>query len=887
MNPLAPLTAALAAALPAELAAYADELAALLHLRPEDLAARLAARPVLAAALVSLVGQPLEVDGQPLQIITGAVGTLQQVTITGGFVERIIGQLITIQLPPAPRVIDPAAAQELLAALPLATLAPVAPLPELHRMPFARNPHFVGRTADMLALARALKGEGGTAALGSAAATTGLGGIGKTNLATEFAHRYGQFFAGGVFWLSFADPANIPLEVAACGMALDLPSFADLALDDQVQRVLSVWAQPMPRLLIFDNCDETEPGRAEALIQQWRPTTGGCRVLITSRRGVWSTSLGVTTLPLGVLSRTESIALLRKHRPELAVDDPALAAIAAELGDLPLALHLAGSYLETYADSPAFGDPATFLSELRAARLLDHEALQGIDSTPSPTNHALHVARTFALSYERLLADDPTDAQALRLLARTAHLAPGNRVPRDLALATLGLAAEDRLGQRHAERGLRELLSLGLIERDGSDALRMHRLVGAYVRQVSDDRDAQADVERVVIREAENLVDAPTLPPLTAFLPVLRGVTDAALGREDEQAAVLCGRLVRHLDRLGSYALAQPYATRALDINERVVGGEHPESAISLSNLASLLRATGNYADARPILERALAIFETALGTAHPATAYSLNNLAELFRATGDYDAAQSLYTRALAINESVLGPDHPQTAHSLNNLALLLEHQGDYAAARLILERALAITERVLGPDHPDTALSLNNLALLLERQGDYAAARPLYARALAITEHVLGPDHPDTATSLSNLASLLHSQGDYAAAYPLYARALAITEHVLGPDHPQTALSLNNLASLLDSQGDYAAAYPLYARALAIREHMLGPDHPDTALSLNNLAVNYAYQDNFQTAEHLMRRALEINEACLGPDHPNTQQSRQSLAAIREHLR
>ncbi|PDV97310.1 tetratricopeptide repeat protein [Candidatus Chloroploca asiatica] len=882
MNPLAPLTAALAAALPHELTVHADELAALLTLPPPALAARLAARPVMAAALVSLVGRPLEVEGHALQIITGPVDTVQQITITGGFVERIIGHEIHVHLPPVPRVIDPVAAQELLAALPLETLAPVAPLPELHRMPFARNPHFVGRTNDMLALARALKGEGGTAALGSTAATTGLGGVGKTNLATEFAHRYGQFFAGGVFWLSFADPASIPLEVAACGLALDLPSFADLALDDQVQRVRSVWALPIPRLLIFDNCDATEPGQAEALIQQWRPPTGGCRVLITSRRGVWSTSLGVTTLPLGVLSRDESLALLRKHRPELAVDDPALAAIAAELGDLPLALHLAGSYLETYADSPAFGDPATFLSELRAARLLDHEALQGIDSTPSPTNHALHVARTFALSYERLLADDPTDAQALRLLARTAHLAPGNRVPRDLALATLGLAADDRLGQRHAERGLRELLSLGLIERDGSDGLRMHRLVGVYVRKVSHDPDAQADVEQVVIQLARNMVDAPTLAPLTTFLPVLRGVTDVALGREDEQAASLCAWLGRHLDRLGSYSLAQPYVERLLTISEHAVGADHPTTAASLGNLAALYHAQGQYEAALPLSVRALAIFEQALGMNHPTTATGLSNLAALYDEQGQYDTARPLYERALDISERVLGADHPDTATSLGNLAGLYQVQGQYDAARPLLERALAIHEHALGADHPDTITSLGNLAKLYRVQGQYAAALPLAARALAIREQTLGADHPDTALGLNNLAALYHAQGQDTAALPLYERALAITEQTLGANHPNTATSLDNLAALYDEQGQDDAAHPLYARALAIRERVLGPDHPDTALSLNNLAALYHAQGQDDAALPLYARALAIRERVLGPDHPDTALSLNNLAAL-----
>jgi hypothetical protein len=118
-----------------------------------------------------------------------------------------------------PRPVDPetlAAAEQQLAALPLEMIPDPAPLPPGSRMPLRRNPLFVGREVDLRALATALKG-GDTAAIGQTAAASGLGGVGKTQLASEFVHRYGQCFAGGVFWLSFADPTTIPTEIAACG----------------------------------------------------------------------------------------------------------------------------------------------------------------------------------------------------------------------------------------------------------------------------------------------------------------------------------------------------------------------------------------------------------------------------------------------------------------------------------------------------------------------------------------------------------------------------------------------------------------------------------------------------------------------------------------------
>ena len=183
-----------------------------------------------------------------------------------------------------------------------------------------------------------------------------------------------------------------------------------------------VWTRPIPRLLVFDNCEE------EALLDRWRPRTGGARVLVTSRRQRWDRSLGVEAIQISTLPRPASIELLRKFRPDVPEADPALAGLAAELGDLPLALHLAGSFLERYAEAPD-GQPATYLEALRQGGLLQHPSLQGKFAGLSPTSHEAHVGRTFALSLEKLKPDDETDALALALLARTAWFAPGEPIP--------------------------------------------------------------------------------------------------------------------------------------------------------------------------------------------------------------------------------------------------------------------------------------------------------------------------------------------------------------------------------------------------------------------------------------------------------------------------
>jgi tetratricopeptide (TPR) repeat protein len=679
-------------------------------------------------------------------------------------------------------------AQALLDQLPLDRLPVVAPLPNGSRMPLSRNPLFVGREADLKQLAAMLK-SGGTAASGQIAAATGLGGIGKTQLAAEFVHRYGQHFAGGVFWLSFADPAGVSAQVALCGGAgyLDLrPDFADLKIDMQVELVEAAWRQPIPRLLIFDNCED------EDLLARWRPPHGGCRLLMTSRRASWDASLGVTTHPLRSLPRGQSIMLLRTFRPDLMADDSDVDALAAELGDLPLALHLAGSFLKQ--EQPEL-TPGVYLTELRAAALLAHESLQGIDVRVSPTNHALHVGRTFALSYEKLDPADAIDMLALALLARAAHLAPGISIPRDLLLAMLDLP-DSRMAAR-ANRALRRLSNLGLIEVEGVSTILLHRLVSTFVCAVADEAARQA-VEQALYDVVNRLNQAGNPAPVLIIQPHLRVVTMRAFARQDLLAARLCSVLDYHLTLVGDFRAARPLSERALKIREQILGPDHPEIAASLNNLGRLLHELGDLAGARPYLERALAIRQQVLGPDHPDTAASLNNLGYLLHDQGDLVGARPYLERALAIRQQVLGPDHPDTAASLNNFGRLLHHQGDLAGARRNYERALAIWEQALGADYFDTATSLNNLGKLLHDQRDLAQARAYYERALAIREHVLGKNHPDTAASLDNLGKLLHDQGDLARARSYYERALAIWEQALGSDHSDTRMVQENLAAL-----------------------------------------------------------------------------------------
>jgi len=749
--------------------------------------------------------------------------------------------------------------------LPLDVIPPVAALPAGSVMPLAPNPLFIGRQSDLRTLAQAIA-SGGTAAIGQIKVIAGLAGMGKTQLAAEFAHRYGHYFQGGVFWLSFADPDAIPGEIARCGGAAGLglsEDFEYLPLEQQLQMVSAAWHGPLPRLLIFDNCED------ESLVEGWRPTTGGCRVLVTSRRLDWSPHLGVEALPLGGLARDESLDLLHRHRNDLALDDPDLNAIADELGDLPLALHLAGIFLRQYRHAP-LGEPARYLAALRAPDLLQHPSLTA--GGASPTRHDQHIARTFALSWQRLDGADGTDVLAMEALARLACFATGEPVPRWLLLASLG-QGEDDAAQMNTAKALQRLTDLGLVEAEKDGALILHRLLAAYIRKTADGLpEALAAVEQAVEEEADKLIAAGYPAPLQAWQVHLRAVAEAAAEAGGERASGLLLSLGNHLQMAADLDGAQAAYERALAIQEAIHGPGHPEVATAVNSLGSVLRDKGDLDGAQAAFERALVIHEATYGPEHPNVAADVNNLGSVLRDKGDLDGAQSAFERALAIDEASHGPDHLNVRTTVNNMGLVLHYKGDLDGAQAAFERALAIDEAAHGPDHPNVATDVNNLALVLQDKGDLDGAQAAYQRALAIGEATHGPDHPNVATTVNNLGRLLQARGNLDGAQAAYRRAIAIDEATYGPDHPEVAIDIHNLGSVLQEKGDLDGAQAAYQRALAIYEAAYGPDqHPNVAMAVNNLGSVLHDKGDLDGAQAAFERALAINDAIYGPEHPN----------------
>lgn len=761
----------------------------------------------------------------------------------------------------------------------------VAPTP-VWSVPYPSNPFFTGRD-DVLEWLHTHLGPGQQVALTQSYALHGLGGIGKTQLALEYAYRYALEYRA-VFWLNTETLEQLHASLLRIAERLELPERTE---PDQQRMVIAVqrWLETRSEwLLIWDNLEEPE------LLHRFLPSLRRGALLITTRQQALGTMAhGIDLTPMGeeeglrfllrrakVLGPTITPEQARHFETTMPTEYAAAVDLVRVLGGLPLALDQAGAYIEA---------TQCRLSEYLA--LFQHAPLRLLQERGTPVEHPASVVTTFALAFDQL---QQRHRAAADLLTACCFLAP-EAIPETLFTQhTMQLSPElqealtDPLAFHNI---LKHLLAYALLQRHPDcQMLVVHRLVQAVLREQMSQSEQTVWKKRMI-----SLLNA-AFPDVTheawdeceRLLPhVLACVdTQAEQDADQETLAEVLRKTADYLRERAQYEQAEALYQRALHLVEQAVGPEHLSVARLLHNLAFLSWAQGRSAQAEQLGERAVQIREQLLGPMHPDVALSLNSLANFCLEQGKYEHAEHLLWRVLRIREHTFGPSHPALAGSFNNLGILSAEQGKYEQALSMYQRALSISEQALGPDHPDLANPLNNLALLFTEQGKYAQAELMARRALVIWEKALGPEHPMVAEALKTLAQPSGAQGKHEQAEQMYRRALAIWEHALGPEHFQIAEALNGLANLSQKQGKDEQAEALYQRALRIREQQRGVHHPETAQTLYDLARFRQKQGNLSEAMALAERALTMRSSSLGDAHPRTIAARSLHAQLVQEL-
>ncbi|EMD96375.1 hypothetical protein COCHEDRAFT_1167485 [Bipolaris maydis C5] len=737
----------------------------------------------------------------------------------------------------------------------------------LEGVPRARE--FVDRLAEMTELERVLLPRLEQRQRQKIHVLRGLGGIGKTQLAVEFARRHHRRFSS-VFWLDGRSEDILKRSIASCAGRIpqgQIPETsreyaADSSADiDVVVKDVMAWlARPNNAawLLIFDNVDReyTAQGGDPDAYDMKRYLSGADHgsVLVTTRLARLE-QLGESQ-QLGKVSKEQGKAILKswyKNEYDAAENEQLLAL----LDGLPLAIAHAGAYLQESGVGLA-----TYLrfyeqqwSELMASDLAD---------VPLQDYPERSVWTTWAISYQAIRDKHEATANLLLLWSFLDNkdlwyglFAAASSKSAIVAKMLLGWVGDIASSELKFSRAMQLLRSYSLVEvaaeTTGTTSYATHPVVHQWAHH-SRGKYFAAELSRLATAAVGWAV------------PESSSRNYAALQRRLLPHAQTCFSQIARSEAVW-YRRAEGGSDG--DVNE---GKERKTILYAIHLLGDLYADQGKLGEAEQMYQRALRGYEEALGPSHTHTSTldTVNNLGNLYADQGKLGEAEQMYQRALRGREEALGPSHTSTLDTVNNLGALYADQGKLGEAEQMYQRALRGREEALGPSHTSTLAMVNNLGLLYADQGRLGEAEQMYQRALRGKEEALGPTHTSTLDTVNNLGNLYADQGKLGEAEQMYQRALRGREEALGPTHTSTLDTVNNLGALYADQGKLGEAEQMYQRALRGYEEALGSVRVQQYLpalnTLENTGDLYAKQAEVTKARAVYSKALAGFTSVLG---------------------
>ncbi|GAA0410400.1 hypothetical protein Acor_35330 [Acrocarpospora corrugata] len=758
-----------------------------------------------------------------------------------------------------------------------------------------RNASFTGRNLALETLRNQLLGSSQAVVLPQA--LYGMGGVGKTQVALEYAHRFAADY-DLVWWIPAEQPDLINPMLAELARRIGLPVSDSVVEGALAAREALRRGEPHARwLLIFDNAGDPEE------LKPFLPGGSG-HVIVTSRIQTWSNI--AAPLEVDVFSQQESVEHLLRRVPRLAPVDAL--SVAEELGFLPLAVEQAAAWLSE-----------TGLSASEYVTQLQKQAPR-ILAMNRPTDYENSVAATWNVSLEQLRSRSPA---AERMLQLCAYFSPDpislSLIYSDDMMRAL-LPYDDSLRGEKLVLGrvIREISRFALAKIDqGSKTIQVHRLVQTVIRDQMSPDDIETishQVHHILVaaRPQTGEVDDPeNWQQYDLIWPHLLP-SDAEKCVEEETRQLLTER-VRYWWKRGEFDSAIQLGQRLADYWEEKFGQLERQRLHMLFNIANVLRSQGNFDEALKLDEwvlaqqsktlkenhphtlmttgglaadlRALGEFPRALemdrnnheqwketyGEDYPRTLNSANNLAVSYRLVGDWRSAKELDEDTLRRMGEVFGPGHPYTLSTAQNLARDMREAGEFADSVALLTRTLHGYTMLQFDDYPDALRAAKSIAVSLRRAGDRQEA---LKRAQDTHDHYqrLFPFHPESSAAALELACCLSAVDDKESARDLAASVFDGYRARLGEQHPYTLVAANNLMTYRRGTGDLAGALDLGQQTLATMRDRLGDNHPFALSCTINVANCAADTGDNELAERLERQALTSLLTTLGRDHPDT---------------
>lgn len=735
----------------------------------------------------------------------------------------------------------------------------------ISNVPYIKNRNFTGREKFLSKLRESIAS---TERPEKIQAITGLGGVGKTQIALEYIYRYGENY-DVIWWIRSGDKISIAGDYANLSLELKLP---ERNTTDQLVIFNSVklWLERNKRwLLVFDNAKDPED------IEEFLPKCSGGDIIITSRNPNWGSM--ANTIPIDVFKRSESLEFIQKRTGQ--PQDENTKTLAEITGDLPLALEQAGAYIETSGTS--LSDYIQFFNS-NQSEILDRG---------KPLLYPDTVAKTWIISFQDISRKCPVSSDLLKLFAFLAS----DEIPIIILLdgvdylpESISRTVRDDVKFNDALIVLRSYSFININE----DCISIHRLVQAATRANMTDEDqldwAECAVRLLTGLFPEEIADPQTWPFCLLLLPHASVAAEYAesLGSNIEEIGVLLFRTAIYLRIHAMYNESRTNLERARKIYEKIYGQDSEKVAATLHNLGLICRDLGRLNTAKEYLEYSLRIYENLHGPNHQDVAKVVASIGLVMQNIGDLKSAKDNIERALKIYKEVYGENNTNVADAANNLGLVFRNLGDLTNANINLELAMKIYIDAYGPDALPIASIANNIGDILIKQGDFEGAKRNFEKAKEIDEIFYGRSHPNVAIDLNNLASILQLQDNLSLAKKYYKDALVIDIKCYGRKHPNVAVDLNNLGGILQRLGNLEGARKMVETAINIDMDIYGPKHPYVAKLRDSLGSILEEQKKFKESKEQFEIALQILKAFFDEEHPDIISVEEHLNALKQEM-
>ncbi len=700
-------------------------------------------------------------------------------------------------------------------------------LPTIRNIPFLRNRFFTGRKEILERLHTILTRP---KQIPHASIISGLGGIGKTQVALEYLYQYREIYKA-IFWMKADSNQTLLSCIVDSAKVINI---IDKNREQTIAKFIN-WLKDYhdEYLVVIDNLDNPEDiNFVYNFISQI--SSNNSHIIITSR--ISSSMQEIPCIQIEQMNIEESILFLLRRIElisyDLTIEDASLSdrndalMLVRQLAGLPLALEQAGTFIKE--------TQCTITDYLKLYETHPMDLLYRHNDPIAEYNQS--VATTWSLSFQRIENANLVAADLLRACAFLYHSIPEEVVT--LGASELGPNFEDIAANPFKINiALGELIKYSFLQRHPSEkSLTIHPMVQTVLRDTMD-------------REAQSIWMTRIYKAVNKAFP---------FSEEDYQLSKL------------RYTIPFVEATflLSLTIQEQLQGTENMDTAMRLSELANFYRFQPNYTKSEELFQKSLKIQENLVGNSDRRIAMTFNRLARLYRAKGQNDDFELFYKKAIEIQEKILDPTHPDLSKSLQGLAKLYKTLGKYDLAKELLGKALIIHNQNSASVNFEKVRALYTLAEIYESTNIYEKAEKLYKDALELCKSIIGDKGSHTGLIINKLAEMYCDQNKYLQAEPLIYQSLEIRQENLGEDHPYIAFNFDSLGIICCAKGEYTKAEELYKKALDLRERK-DPKH--AYITHRKLAKLYETLEKYDLSNAHYRIAIEYLTRFRSSEHPD----------------